>query len=124
MFVGLLAYNWETKEKRLMPYEAPGMKADPSERLYRFWAYLPPPDLGVASEEPLEVEVFEESETRATLPLGQTLADFVLCGISKMLWQLLPGKIVPVQISTPLNSKTIRVASPLGAFEITVKEIL
>jgi len=128
-FFGQLAYNWETKEKKISVYEAGGLTKEPGFRLYRFWAELPPPNLGLEPDEPLALhaEMMEEDDSRNPLPEGTKLVDYVYRGLCRVVSSLIPGRsYVPhgsVHTGGDRDTRTIRCRTVHGAFEITVKEI-
>lgn len=127
-FVGILAYHWETKDKRFYPYDesCPILElAAEGYRLYRFKADLPWHALCPPSGLEMEVSPFEEDLTKDPLPEGQSLAAYVYGALSRIVHRLLPGRIFApwgsVDTQFDESSRTIHISTRYGAVTLQVK---
>lgn len=129
MFVGVLAYNWETRDKKLYPYNesCPSYEELKSQgyRLYRFSADIPWHDLCPPAGHEMVVAPFEEEETKDPLPEGQPLAAYVYEQLRKVVTRLLPGGVYGtggLGIHTPIGAQSICITTRYGKISITVKD--
>jgi len=128
-FVGTLAYNWETKDKKLYAYAEGipwGELHDKGYRLYRFSADLPWHDLFPPEGHEMVIAPFEEDDTREPLATDETLAAYVFEKLRRVVDRLLPGRVYHpfgngTRSSYDKESGTIRIETFYGSVTLTVR---
>lgn len=127
-FVGVLAYHWETKDKKLYPYDHTCPWEELTQqgyRLYRFTADLPWHDLAPPAGHAMTVAPEEENFSKDPLPEGKSLADYVFEGLSRIVARLLPGRIYApdgtVGTHHDKNARTINITTRHGRVSVSVR---